>query len=567
MKRFSRFSLVMLVLLVVGMGIIATGPHSPVLAQPPATAEPVYVPQKPERHNRGEVGATAAALPELETTPIPLFYSVPVPQPPATPTPTPTVVGAEEPFNSQPVAATATPGLPAPGQRFSAAMRPSFAADIGLYCGDCPQYFLQLWVSPAEASLQGIAEVHFLNTTYRPLNEIVFRLYPNFPMDVFGNGGTTQMQVTAASVQGQPVEAQYVAQQTALRVPLLQPLPHRAATTLVLTFTATLEPWEDGNYPLEAYYPLLAVHDGADWRLDVTNFPDHLYAQTALYMADITIPSTLDMVSTGSTVAAYVHANGSTTYSVAAGPVRDFALTVGDFAMQTSQGGVSGDIQVNVYTARESVLDAQQIAQFAADALTVYEQRFGAYPYRELDIHLMPDRFDGGWEHPGLIFLSSDAQVDSGTQYVTAHEVAHQWWYGVVGNDVFRDAWLDEAFAQYSAIIYAEDVEGAAVAEMFRASEITWRYQEALAAGDLPIGLAIDVFPSFHVYYQTVYGKGALFLQTVRQEIGDTAFFAALQHYYQSHKYGIATSRDVQQAFEDASGRDLSWLFAVWVGL
>jgi aminopeptidase N len=226
---------------------------------------------------------------------------------------------------------------------------------------------------------------------------------------------------------------------------------------------------------------------------------------------------------------------------------------------------VAGDVPVHVSTARGSTLDGAQVAQVAAAALTTYETRFGAYPYRELDIHLLPGQYDGGWEYPGLILLSSDAQVDAGTRYVAAHEVAHQWWYGVVGNDIYREPWLDEAFAQYSAIIYAEDMVGAAAAQADWEREVLQRYRGALADGDYPVGLAITDYPNFNVYYRTVYGKGAVFLRTLRDELGDDLFFQALQHYYARHRYGTGTTASLQQSFEEVSGRSLEPLFRQWV--
>jgi aminopeptidase N len=251
------------------------------------------------------------------------------------------------------------------------------------------------------------------------------------------------------------------------------------------------------------------------------------------------------------------------TYRIRAGPMRQFALTAGDLDVAHD---MAGDVAISVYTARGGGLDAQWIARIAAAALGVFERRFGPYPYRELDLHLLPGDFDGGDEYPGLIFLYSDGQVDNGTRYVTAHEVAHQWWFGLVGNDIYRQPWLDEAFAQYSAIVYAEDVDGPAVAQADWEREVLRRYRGALADGDRPIGLAITDYPNFNVYYRTVYGKGALFLRTLRAELGDEHFFTALQVYAKRYRYGIATTAELQRAFEEASGRDLDKLFQTWVG-
>lgn len=509
---------------------------------PAASVEPIAVGRHPRTPS-----VTAQALVAVSATPVP---ATPVP-PTSAPTATPTALPTATP--------TAT-AMPDPNADVTAAMRPGFVADPGIF-SDLPRYQLTLWIDPAAGVLTGTEQIALTNRTGVPLPDVALRLYPNFPGDVFGKGGDVRMDMTGAAVDGQPIETRYAAQRTAALLPFARPLAPDAATTLAISFTATIKPWRDGTWPLPSYYPILAVHESDGWRLDVTRFADHVYAESALYTAQIHVPADLQVVASGSTIATR-QANRWTTYSVQSGPIREFALTVGAFAVEHA---TSNDVAVNVYTARGSPLDARQIARVAASALADFDRRFGPYPYRELDIHLLPYEFDGGDEYPGLILLYAAGQVGAGTRYVTAHEVAHQWWYGVIGNDIYREPWLDEAFAQYSGIIYDEDVAGAAVAQADWAREVQRRYQGALADGDLPIGLAITDYPNFNVYYRTVYGKGPVFLRTLRDRLGDDAFFAALQRYYQQHRYGVATTANVERAFEEASGRDLAALFHAWV--
>ncbi len=485
----------------------------------------------------------------------PADLPAPTSVPRGTPTPRPTTMLEPSPLPTR----TPTPDV---STVYAPAMRPAFVGDIATHA-DLPRYSMYLDISPVAQRLTGSMQIRFPNTTGQPLNDVALRLYPNFPRDLWGKGGAVRMDITRAAVDGLPVELRYAAQETALLLPLPQTLAPDATASLEVNFTATFQPGSDGTFPLPSYYPLLAVHDGDSWRLDVTTFPDRVFSESALYAVQVTVPTGYTVVASGSTVATYPAGSDATTYDIRTGPVRQFALTVGDFALAQD---VAGEVAVNVYTARGSHLDAVWVARISAAALATFERRFGPYPYRELDVHLLPGAFDGGDEYPGLIFVYSDAQVDAGTRYVTAHEVAHQWWFGLVGNDIFRQPWLDEAFAQYSGIIYAEDVEGTAVAQADWEREVLLRYQGAQADGDLLVGLAITDFPNFNVYYRTVYGKGAVFLATLRQELGDELFFAGLQTYFERYRYDVATSVDVQQVFEEVSGRDLDALFGWWVG-
>jgi hypothetical protein len=500
---------------------------------------------------------TRSPAPTLANTPRPTALPTSTAAPTVPPTPTSTAIPTAQP-TAQP---TSTPD---PEADFARAMRPPFAADIKTF-GDLPRYDLRIWIDTEAGVLTGTEQIDFSNRTGAPLHDIALRLYPNFPADVFGKGGDVRMDVSGAAVAGRLADVQYAAQHTAALLALPEPLNAGAAATLSVTYTATLRPWRDGTWPLPSYYPMLAVHDSTGWRLDVTTFADHVYAESALYSAEITAPAGLSVAATGTTIATQTHDDRSTTYSVRSGPVREFALTVGDFSMTQAVAGANGDVALNVYTARRSGLDTKQIADLAAEALADFDRRFGSYPYAELDIQLLPYDYDGGDEYPGLILLYSDAQVDAGTRYVAAHEVAHQWWYGVVGNDIYRSPWLDEALAQYSGIVYDEDIAGAAVAETDWEREVLRRYRGALDDGDLPIGLGIGDYPTFNVYYRTIYGKGPVFLGTLREQLGDEAFFKGLQIYYQSQRYQVATTEDIQRAFEQASGRDLNAIFAKWV--
>jgi aminopeptidase N len=150
----------------------------------------------------------------------------------------------------------------------------------------------------------------------------------------------------------------------------------------------------------------------------------------------------------------------------------------------------------------------------------------------------------------------------------TAHEVAHQWWYNVVGNDVFEEPWLDEALTTYSSGIYSQEAIGQ---EWYQGLVDFWeaRYDQLLAEGedDLVTG-SLEYYedPGRRASYGgVVYTKGALFFKDLREEIGDQAFFTALQSYYQNYQFEIATGQDLLDAFEAAAGRQLDDFYDQWL--
>jgi len=168
-------------------------------------------------------------------------------------------------------------------------------------------------------------------------------------------------------------------------------------------------------------------------------------------------------------------------------------------------------------------------------------------------------------EYPTLVVVRHGEAGEP--EFVTAHEVAHQWWYGIVGNDVLQEPWLDESFANYSAVIYYEEAHGREAARSVYQERVLSRYESIHGSDqDGPVGRSIhDFAEAGHPSGPIIYGKGAVFLETLRQEIGDEAFFSTLQEYYRRHRYGEATGRGFLGVAEEVAGRDLDEIYEAWV--
>jgi hypothetical protein len=435
--------------------------------------------------------------------------------------------------------------------------------DVSTQTGAFPRYDLQIDVDTGARVLRGHMRLQFTNRTGAALGDVVLRLYPNFPRDVLGSGGDSRMDIANVRAGGAAVSPSYEAGRTAARIPLPGAAQPGAGIEIELDWSATFQPWLRGDnaFPLPSYYPMLAAWTGA-WRTDVTRFPDHVFAASAAYHATITVPSGLTVIASGSTVGRRQE-GGKSVFEVVAEPVREFAFSVGGFAAaRASHAGIA----VNVYHRSGDGMDgvAQQTALYAAASLATFNERFGAYPYGELDIQLIRSgqSYAAGAEYPGLIFIFANSRYNADTRYVTAHEVAHQWWYGVVGDDIYREPWIDEGFAQWSALLVEERVGGAATAERVYQQQIVRRARQTKT----PCGLSLGAFGSWSNYYYSVYGRCGQFLYTLRRELGDDAFFRGIQRYYANNKFGIGTTAEVRVALEASSGRDLGAMFREWTG-
>ncbi|KPL86198.1 M1 family metallopeptidase [Herpetosiphon geysericola] len=460
------------------------------------------------------------------------------------PVPTPTLI----PLPVQP-----TPIADAWPNEQAIALRPAFASDAANQ--SMPRYAMQITLDPAAGSYSGSQVITYTNTTGASIDSLVLRSYPNFPPDVQGDGGDTTLNVTKVWSNAGELTINREAENTAFRIKLASTLAPNQQVVINTSFAGTIKAWPDGSYPLLSAYPMLAVWDAAanDWRMDVTRFPDRVLAETALYLVELTLPAELEVIGAGSLLRQNADRSVRTYVS---GPVREWAAAVGTFS---SSSTLLDEIEVTAYG--PEYLDLERVREMAVGALRSYQAKFGAYPYRKLDVHVMPWDSRGGIEYPAYTIILVDSVVNREIDYVVFHEVAHQWWYGMLGNDIYREAWLDEALANYLTYVATQAVLGQAAANSYYAGEIERLERSNQANGNWPAGLAINEYPSFNSYYRAVYGKGAAMLHQLRIKLGDQAFFQGLGQLHTQQRYQIISRSDFQAAMEQTSGQTLGeWL-------
>lgn len=431
-------------------------------------------------------------------------------------------------------------------------------------------YRLDLRIDDSLTRVAGRQEVRYTNSEDAALDEIAFRLFPNL------TGGSTT--VSNVVVDGQPAAPRYTQADSAMFVPLPTPLQPGERAVLGMDFDVTV-PTDaaSSNYGTFAYledvlalahaYPMIAVYDDEGWNTEIAP-PDGdvVYADAAYYLAQITAPADLTVVTSGVTLDRQQEGDVQT-LTVAAGPARDFYL-----AASPSYEVVSrqvGETTINSYAPRSLMASAETVADVAAEAVEVFTERFGPYPYREMDL-VSTATSALGVEYPGIMALTEQIYGRGYGQYLestTVHEVAHQWFYNVVGNDQVDEPWLDEALAQYATLLYFGDRYGPAGAQGFRESlEGRWERSDG---EKIPVGLPVAAYSEGGLYPGTygsiVYGRGALFFEALAEEMGQDAFAAFLRDYYQRYQWAIATTEGLRALAEQHCGCDLETLFEEWV--
>lgn len=164
-------------------------------------------------------------------------------------------------------------------------------------------------------------------------------------------------------------------------------------------------------------------------------------------------------------------------------------------------------------------------------ALRDFSAKVGSYPYGRLAVAEVPA--GSGMESPAHIWISSTAGA-SRLRHIVVHEVAHQWFYGAVGNNQATSPFVDEAVSEFLT---------RNMLSTFRGSEC------AVARLDRPV---YDY--SYRCYPEVVYVQGANYLRWYRQEVGADAFWTGLSRLYRSRTLEIVGTRALLDALDAASG-------------
>jgi aminopeptidase N len=157
-----------------------------------------------------------------------------------------------------------------------------------------------------------------------------------------------------------------------------------------------------------------------------------------------------------------------------------------------------------------------------------------------------------GMEYDGLIFLSDRAMAASyGAQQrsqLVAHEIAHQWWYALVGNDQAAEPWLDEGLASWSADLYLRS-QGQVGASVGKSSQqLAW---------------PLTAFSSREQYMAAVYSGGEWFWYQVEKKAGQSQLLKGLNDYLKAYSGQVASTGDMFSSLMQA-GVDSQIMHSSW---
>ncbi len=523
MKRFAHTALWILTAL--GM-LSACAPSTAATAHPGVAVPWVTVP----------ANATPTPTPFQPVGPL----VIPSPTRPSLPTLTPI---APSPMPTSTATSTAMPGP-------TATARPVAVDFTPLPPGPRPQYLLFAELDYARKRVNAAWLSAYPNQSGQPLDTLVLAVEPN----LYASGFILQ----TIKFNGQPVP--YRLNSNRLEVTLPAPLPPGETANLGLDFTLYLPQkgggqvygYNSAQINLVDWIPQFVPYEpGSGWILYAPRpFGEHL----SYDVADFEINLRLTDPNAGVTVAASAPAqpNGDwTQYRLQS--ARTFALSASPALVGVSTEAAGVTITSYFFSGREFA--GQSMLEYARQALTLYTSLVGPHPYPSLAI--VETHFNDGMEYDGLIFLSRDfytaynGTARSNLAMIGVHEIAHQWWYGAVGNNQALEPWLDEALSTYAERLFYEH---------YYPRDLDWWWNFRINFFEPAGYIDTNIFNggAFRQYTNAVYLNGANFLEALRNRIGDAAFFAFLNDYTTQMRGQRATSADFFRILRQHTNADVS---------
>jgi aminopeptidase N len=252
-------------------------------------------------------------------------------------------------------------------------------------------------------------------------------------------------------------------------------------------------------------------------------------------------------------------------HTIVTGPSREFMLHTSPH-FESVSGDVYGTRVTSYYLPGQKAA-GEAALKYTQQALAIYSDRFGEYPFTDMRVAPAPTAFRG-MEYPQLMLLGIElyTRFRENLELLAVHEMAHQWWYNIVHNDPVSEPWLDEALAEYSMKLYMEAMRGEDDAGLLQVK----RWQTPLdglrgKGQDTAVDQPVASFLNGTQYETIVYGKGALFYDLIRDEIGTRRFDRFLNSYLQAHRWGIIDTDDWLAALSDLPDPTLAPLFEQWI--
>jgi hypothetical protein len=446
----------------------------------------------------------------------------------------------------------------------------------------CPRYEMDVTFHPEEKKIDVFQTIEITNDKEKELKELYFHLYPNafktFDQVPFPRGereraypeGFAPGYITLKKLLVESRQINFEIDDTLLKIILEEPLKLGKKQVLTFEYEVVIPPSHgrfgcgQNTFNIANWYPILAVYDEKGWHKDpYYSVGDPFYSEVGLYEVHIKAPKDYTIAASGSLQKKYEEGDQDV-WSFNTGLVRDFAWITGT-SLDVKEVS-AGKTRITSYYPKDKEVYGMQALDHAQNALFFFNDYFGQYPYDEYCV-VASDFYIGGMEYPNLVIIGVDFYSPGEfLEYVVVHETAHQWWYGLVGNNQIEEAWLDEALAEYSTLLYYEYFYGRKTGQKVYEEAIFNPYKlYEVSNTPGPILRPLSDFTDWKDYSAAVYYKGAIMLMDLEGRMGKGKLQEALCYYFKKSLYKNATTADFIKALNHVTGVDWTDYIYNWL--
>jgi hypothetical protein len=465
------------------------------------------------------------------------------------------------------------------------------------------EYHMNVELDAKGKLLSGTQSLTWKNPGSKPVQELYFHLYPNafsskkttfmkesggkLRKDKSKEGSIGSMEITSimtlddeelvSGIQYVQPDDDNKEDRTLIKVTLPTAVNPGEKVTLKSAFAVKLPAvfarmgYADDFIMAGQWFPKIAVYEPKGtrgnseegWNLHQYHGNSEFYADFGIYDIRIKVPSGYTVAATGFPLKPPTDDGKTKTYAFYADDVHDFAWAASPHFVYYEEPYATPQlpgVRIKLYLdPKHTDLKARYMTA-AKKALARYSQWYGSYPYSTLSIVVPPDNGNGagGMEYPTLVtgWGASEEEPDLELERVIVHEIGHQFWYGMVANNEFEEAWLDEGFTSYAEDKLMEQEYGVKPNLIVESSFIT---------SPEPLKQNSWSYKGHDEYAENVYTRAKLVLKSIETQVGSDMMQRVMRAYFQAWKFKHPTTADFQKTLENTTKKSWSEFFDEYV--
>ncbi len=461
-------------------------------------------------------------------------------------------------------------------------------------------YSIDVFLDNHRGMVYGKEVVVYYNNSPDTLDSVFFHLYANAFRDRntafakesahLGNYryvfATRRGWIDIDTLRCDDIDVEFVVDETVMKVKLPKPLVPGDSVRFFICFTEKLPRffvrmgWKRDHFELTQWYPKVVVYDDKGWHPDGYHITGEFYGEFGHFDVRVEAPSDFKVGATGVCIDT-VFTDSTTIFRFVADSVHTFAI-VADPRYWVEEREVSGVLVRLFYlpTGLERFIGAplplspkmDEILDVIEATLKRYGEWYGGYPYPSITVAM--GYLGGGMEYPMMVILGGHPITGRLWELVLIHELAHQWFYGVLGSNEMEEAWLDEGMTTFTEMRYLEDKygKGAPLLKL-----LWWEVGDVYLSkmGYYPVAMAGKLRPVLTpakqmadcppVYTATAYYRGAWVIRMLQDYLGEDVFNRVMRRYVSKFRFKHPTTEDFIGVVKEVSGQDMDWFFDMWL--